>query len=384
MLLMLSFGCRPGPPLQYELSQAVADLTSELETEEELQLYRGLQDEIEKTLREKCGTPQRPKLLGADDEATTARLEEGAAIYERRCASCHGTTGDGNGPVAKYLNPKPRDYRQGIYKFTTTPYGGKPRRSDLIATIRRGVTGTAMPSFQALSAAEVEAVVDYVLALTLRGELEYELVQMALAEEAIDAEYVDEAIENLLFAWREAESQLVMPVSMMPEFTPETVALGKKIYLEQACNKCHGVDGRGGLLGNVEVGEDVWGNKAAAADLTSGMFHGGGRPIDIYRRIYSGINGTPMPAFGNYFEEDPDAIWHLVHFIKEIGERRRANLPPGIGQESAGGPGAEDAAPADADADADGNDDADADASDEVEADADGDADADGPTDAAA
>jgi hypothetical protein len=78
----------------------------------------------------------------------------------------------------------------------------------------------------------------------------------------------------------------------------------------------------------VEVTPDSWGHKTAAADLTSGMFHGGGRPIDIYRRIYTGINGTPMPGFANTFQQNPEAIWYLVHFIKDTGERRRRNLPP--------------------------------------------------------
>ena len=76
------------------------------------------------------------------------------------------------------------------------------------------------------------------------------------------------------------------------------------------------------------MGKDAWGHDAAAADLTSGMFRGGGRPIDIYRRIYSGISGTPMPGFAQVFAKSPDDIWYLVHFIRDMGERRRRNLPP--------------------------------------------------------
>jgi hypothetical protein len=81
-------------------------------------------------------------------------------------------------------------------------------------------------------------------------------------------------------------------------------------------------------LGNIEIGKDSWGHMSPAADLTSGMFRGGGRPIDIYRRIHSGINGTAMPAFDQVFAQEPDNIWHLVHFIRDTGERRRRNLPP--------------------------------------------------------
>jgi hypothetical protein len=55
------------------------------------------------------------------------------------------------------------------------------------------------------------------------------------------------------------------------------------------------------------------------------MLHGGRRPVDIYRRIYSGINGTPMPsskdpntAIGETPELRSDRIWHLVHFITAV------------------------------------------------------------------
>ena len=57
------------------------------------------------------------------------------------------------------------------------------------------------------------------------------------------------------------------------------------------------------------------------------MLHGGRRPVDVYRRIYSGINGTPMPAFGDALAEEPDTIWHLVHYILSIVEGRDV---PGI------------------------------------------------------
>ena len=230
--------------------------------------------------------------------------------------------------MATHLNPRPRDYRPGIFKFTSTPYGSKPRKTDLLRTVRRGVTGTSMPSFDILPAAEQEAVVDYVIALSLRGELERELAVLADDEEEIDPEYVDELAEEILERWQAARGQRVTPVTPMPTMTAETVTLGHKLFLQSACNKCHGKDGRGGSLGNVDVGQDVWGHRAAAADLTSGMLRGGERPIDIYRRIYAGINGTPMPSFATAFAEEPDSVWYLVHFIQDLSQRRRRNLPP--------------------------------------------------------
>jgi hypothetical protein len=63
------------------------------------------------------------------------------------------------------------------------------------------------------------------------------------------------------------------------------------------------------------------------------MLHGGRRPIDIYRRIYSGINGTPMPSskdpnttINETPEQRSDRIWHLVHFVTKVIENN--GVPP--------------------------------------------------------
>lgn len=320
-------GCRPAERPQFAPSAEVLALDDEAADDEERKIWRDLQRDIEKELAKRTGTPQTPLAL-SEPEASAAQLKVGAEVYALRCQQCHGVNGDGLGIAAEFLSPRPRDYTKGIFKFTSTPYGAKPRRSDLLATLRRGVTGTSMPSFDDLSPEDLNAVVDYVIFLAQRGELQNEMVIMAQDDEEIVPEYVDEAATGIVDRWTEAQTQLVMPQTPMPQFSEETVAKGQELFMKQACNKCHGSNGRGGSLGGVEIGMDSWGQKAAAADLTSGMFRGGGRPIDIYRRIYSGINGTPMPAFNEVFAKEPDDIWYLVHFIRETGERRRRNLPP--------------------------------------------------------
>ncbi len=332
-LLVLSaipVGCRRSAPPSFSPGEEVLQLTAELEDAdaEEVALYQDLQEQISDILKEHSGTPNKPKMLGLAEDDNPA-LQRGYAIYTRYCTQCHGVNGDGKGPLAKYLDPKPRDYTRGIFKFTSTPYGKKPRHSDLIRTVRQGVQGTSMPSFDRFTESDVHAVVDYVLVLTLRGELQRELAMIAYDDEELpDGEGLTEIIDAKLDLWEQSSQQLVMPVTAMPPMTDDTVAVGHQLFLKFACNKCHGKFGRGGSLGNVEIGTDAWGNKGAAADLSSGMFRGGSRPVDIYRRIYSGINGTPMPAFETTFKENPDAIWQLVHFIKATGERRRQGMSP--------------------------------------------------------
>ncbi len=293
-----------------------------------------LRVKIRQLLDSHSGTPQAPKMLG-DSSFDAEQLKLGMEVYTRRCAQCHGVSGDGDGPAAKYLYPRPRDYRRGLFKFTSTPYGYKPRRADLIRTLRRGIPGTSMPSFARLSPAELEAVTDYVIALSRRGELETQLVLEADPDEPeFDPEVVQEFIDAITESWKTAEYSEVMPLTPLPEFTADDVTLGKELFTaaDVGCSKCHGNDGRGQTAANVVTPlKDMWGQHARAADLTSGILRGGGEPIDIYRRIYNGINGTPMPGFSTSekIRENPELVWKLVAYVLSVsGERRSGNVPP--------------------------------------------------------
>lgn len=345
-----SAGCRQERAASFTPSAEVVALTDDIDDPEELELYKKLQSQIGRTLAARYGTPSAPKLPDAD-ESERDRLARGAAVYKQYCVQCHGVNGDGRGELALHLDPAPRDYTQGVFKFATTS-NGTPRRSDLINTVRRGVRGTSMPSFATHSDDELGAVADYVLWLTQRGLLQKQLADIAFEDGELPAdEDTDGIVDELQAPWELANASVVSPLTPMPAFTPESVALGRDLYLKFACSRCHGVDGRGGTRG-VDVGTDAWGRKAAAADLTSGMFRGGGRPIDVYRRIHSGITGSPMPGFVSQFESDPDAIWHLVHYIEDMSERRRRGLPP-LEADATAPPAHAETAPVDAQADED-------------------------------
>jgi mono/diheme cytochrome c family protein len=256
-------------------------------------------------------------------------LQLGREVYTRQCAACHGTTGDGKGPAGAHLNPPPRDYRNGVFKFTSTPRGSKPRREDLQRILKYGAKGTSMPAFRFLSDEETEAVIDYVQVLSARGELEINLIREATdeldEEDDFDPEVVGEYVQNIAASWDKAEAELVRPVTVNPPRTPETVHAGAVAFAELYCVKCHGPDARGSK--SADVGQDIWGRTAYPANLAMGMLHGGRRPVDIYRRIYSGINGTPMPsskdpntAINETPEQRSDRIWHLVHFVTSVIE----------------------------------------------------------------
>jgi mono/diheme cytochrome c family protein len=284
--------------------------------------------------------PPEPKLVDSQDRRF---LAHGAKVFQTHCAGCHGATGDGNGVAAAFLQPKPRDYRPGIFKFTSTPYGAKPNRPDLIRTVRRGAKGTSMPAFPFLSDQDVEAVVDYVRLLAYRGELEQKVGQIAAVELGPEDDLLITDFADMLSSideqWKLAAEQVVMPLSPQPVYGDETIAKGREAFITRGCSKCHGEDGKGQTEWlssrflaqqtalpeeqRIQINYDAWGNVAPAADLTAGMLHGGRRRIDIYRRIHNGINGTPMPSFGQSLAEEPETLWHLVHYVTSIVERRQ-------------------------------------------------------------
>lgn len=290
------------------------------------QLKPELQKAVDVELAKQTGGFLNPKLIIEPGE-THADIRRGQAVYQERCVQCHGVSGDGAGPSGHYMYPRPRDYRKGIFKFTSTPYGIRPLREDLLRTVRQGIRGTSMPGFALLPEQDQQAVVDYVILLSRRGELEQQLIGLADAEDAIDEEVVKtDLIPTVLTRWSEAIAMEVLPVTPQPRFTLEHVERGKQAFLTKGCSKCHGVDGRGQTKEN--RGTDAWGHQTRAADLTSGMLHGGNRPQDIYRRIYSGINGTPMPSFANVLKQEPDTIWDLVAYVLSVSNRRRQGDVP--------------------------------------------------------
>jgi len=67
----------------------------------------------------------------AEDAADAAELALGQARYQMFCASCHGVSGDGKGVAATGLNPPPRDFGTGAFK-----YGGTDQ--DLFEVISNG------------------------------------------------------------------------------------------------------------------------------------------------------------------------------------------------------------------------------------------------------
>ena len=55
---------------------------------------------------------------GLQSAIPEAAMKRAHAIYQERCASCHGDQGDGKGPGAFAIKPRPRDYTDAEWQKT--------------------------------------------------------------------------------------------------------------------------------------------------------------------------------------------------------------------------------------------------------------------------
>ncbi len=289
------------------------------------------------------------------------QMKFGRQLYMTHCVHCHGTSGDGNGPTARYLNPRPRDYRKGLFKFTSTLQPEKPQKEDLHRIIRQGIPGTYMPSFLLLKDDELAAITEYIVWLSMRGEVEdkinselrpylkSEVAAVTSGDGAVSRDQVIEDFNNFVKNdypevvslageevgeyWTQAQTEeaLVIPTGKRVEADAASIARGRQLFVGKAkCADCHGITGRGDGPQTVQILKDVitqednpgpglydtWGNKIKPRNLTTGTYRGGRRPIDIYCRIHAGIKGTPMPPNGLALKNDE--IWDVVNYVMSI------------------------------------------------------------------
>ena len=216
--------------------------------------------------------------------------EEGRGLYRTHCATCHGVTGNGRGPTAALVDPYPRDYRLGRFKFKSTPIGTKPTKADIATLIKHGIAGSSMVPIAGLSDADIEALTDYVIFLSWRGEVERSLLSEARelyfadgdslyrpelkdSENAEDVELFEEQWEliqdftiEVAENWLDAEDRVrdlperdpaivpdtfeeVLLAAQSAEASPvkESIERGRELFVSEkaSCSKCHGKLGRG-------------------------------------------------------------------------------------------------------------------------------------------
>ncbi|MBY0513275.1 MAG: cytochrome c [Gemmataceae bacterium] len=290
-------------------------------------------DALQHYLTETFNTPGEPRVADAEAAELAARLgltpdrlREGGKLFFDKCVLCHGVAGDGRGPNAQWLNPHPRDFRQGRFKFVTTGDGGRPRKADLMRTIRDGLKGTAMPNFTMLPEHERDLLAGYVTFLSVRGEVEFRTLE-ALAREAAGEEADPDPgakLRAVLRAWDAAEHAPPTPADPLPDDdatrqTPayqDSVRRGYELFSSPAglnCMACHQDFGR-----KPTYRYDVWGTVARPADLTGEVLKAGNGSEALYWRVRGGIQPVGMPAHPTLTDAQ---VWDVVRFVRALPYR---------------------------------------------------------------
>ena len=368
------------PEAHFRLNMAY--LTKQGEEASESGFTREQTQDVSEILVAIFGTPDEPFLPTAGDsrihevvDLERLRMAAGSVgssadgtakgLFREHCAHCHGVTGDGLGPTSPFLNPYPRDYRKGVFKFKSTPKGGRPTTADLKRILINGIPGTSMPSFKLLPDAEIDALVDYVKYLSMRGEVERRLVDdMALEleeEERLptDAEFlIEDVLSEVTQRWLNAEV-MVSTVDPRPDWdeqeTLASIHKGRELFYGAIANcvKCHGQsqlgDGqtddyddwtkdfadltkvtdpeqRSELIARYKQLVKLTPRNIIPRNLRDGVYRGGRRPVDLYLRILNGIDGSPMPAAvlkppgapPNAKGLTSEDIWHLVDYVQSL------------------------------------------------------------------
>lgn len=225
----------------------------------------------------------------AQSRAHQDLVESGKMLFENRCSGCHGIKGDGRGPASSMLDIKPRDLTRGIFKFKSGASGTMPTTADLMKTLNQGLPGSSMPSFRLMTEVEKLSLIEYVKTLAPN-------------------EWAKKPVAD-------GKGLTQRPKGVF-EKKDDFIAYAKKgqvWFQELGCTSCHGVSGRGdGPSANTL--KDMWGQPIKPADFSRKFIRRGWTVDDIAASVTFGVDGTPMPAYGDSVPK-PEVVWQISAYI---------------------------------------------------------------------
>jgi mono/diheme cytochrome c family protein len=199
-----------------------------------------------------------------------------ADTYKTICQRCHGEKGDGQGKVAWYLDPAPRDLTKAAFMTSKS-------RERFVNSIQEGIPGTSMPSWKnVLKGEQVNGVLSYVLATFTREP------------------------------FREIKPRNV------PDHNPvassaASIHHGEEVFLDR-CTGCHGrkADGKGPNSLDISPKPRNLRNSAFVASIPDRR---------IFDSVLYGVQGTAMPSWIDYGLTTND-VGDIVNFIRSITQQK--------------------------------------------------------------
>jgi len=192
--------------------------------------------------------------------------ERGKAVYDKNCAFCHGVDGRADTPVARHLQPHPRNFTDQVVMARLTD-------DQIYRAIKHGKPGTAMAAWgQVLSETQIGDVLEYIRSF-------------APSKPGLSAEQL-------------------------------SLEIGRRIYNKE-CSGCHGLEGKA----DTDLARVLRPHPQNFADPIEMARMDDGR---MYAAIKLGRPGTAMASWGELLS--PTEIIDLMRYIRSLQQP----LPPGM------------------------------------------------------
>lgn len=271
----------------------------------------------------------RPRDAGERISNPETLIAEGESAYQRYCVGCHGVEGDGAGPAAKFLFPKPRNFKLAHFKFSSTRSGLLPIDADLKRTIRNGLKGTAMPHFEFLPDRTLDALVAYIKTFSPKWKERDPAAPIPIVDDPYrslsDKQPAIERGEVIYHGYATCWS--CHPAYVSPEKINE--------YLV-ACGGAPRSSFRENLS-EVEAKENVEGQLVYPTDFLRDFVRSGVSVDDLYRTIAAGLTGTAMPTWVDSMHVparqagappvvQPSDLWAMAYYVQSLIAQRPAKL----------------------------------------------------------
>ena len=242
-----------------------------------------------------------------------ASLAEGKKVYETYCAGCHGITGDGKGPAAAALNPKPRNFQTAEFRFRSTPSGELPTDEDLYRTITEGLKGSSMPAWNLLSESDRKSVIAYIKHFAADQWKDGHGAVTVIAEDPYGESRREEAIKRGEIAYHGMAQCYSCHAAYIE---PKAINKAREEYKMPAL-KAFRAD-----LAKAKSMTTSDGSLIYPPDFTWDKLKRGVESRTLYHIVGNGISGTPMPTWKGILPEED--LWGIVYYVQSLAGKRSA------------------------------------------------------------
>lgn len=220
----------------------------------------------------------------AEGEEFATVFESGKMLYAEKCISCHGGSGNGQGPYARMVVTRPANLNERLSHYPD------PEAPFHFWRVSEGVPGTAMPAWK-LSLSEED-----------RWKIStYEMSFRFGSFRTVSGDVSDQ--EGIDFADR---TGIIPPI----EGTEEDYARGEKIY-KLYCTQCHGDNGEGDGVASVVSSNGYISPQPAKFPETAHDFEQYGQYV---WKVREGVETTNMPLWKVALSDDE--IYRVIFYIQ--------------------------------------------------------------------